>query len=78
MIIELDRDTKELCVYSQPIYCPCCRKPVMLDDKLVCAAKGNEIHLFHDSSRCFSREKENVLEEVGYDVSYGDGSAFLN
>jgi hypothetical protein len=78
MIIEIDRDTKELCAHGLPILCPCCRKPVTAADDLVCAAKGDEVHLFHDSSRCFSRAKEDALEEVGFDVSYGDGSAFVD
>lgn len=78
MIIELDYDTKELCAHCLPIQCPCCRKTIILDDKIACAAKGDEVHLFHDSSRCFSRAKEDALEEVGFDVSYGDGSAFID
>jgi hypothetical protein len=78
MIIELDRDTKELCAHGLPILCPHCRKPVMLDDDLVCVTKGDEVYLYHDSARCFSREKEEAFEETGYDVSYGDGSAFID
>lgn len=77
MIIDFDRGTKELCGKGWlPITCPHCRRTITIDEDAVCVAKKNEVHIYH--AECFSDEKESALEEVGYDVSYGKGSEFID
>jgi hypothetical protein len=77
MRVTFDRDTKDLCEDDyNPFVCPHCRKTLSIDARVVCAAKGKEVHLYH--ADCMSDEKEEVLEEVGYDVSWGTGIDFVD